>query len=71
MFLFVGNEEAGKRLAGLYSLVASCELNGVNPVAYLTDVLTRIDRRGETRIDDLLPDAWRTPLSANAKIPGE
>ena len=61
VLLFVGNEDAGKRLAGLYSLVASCELNGVNPVAYLTDVLTRIDRRGETRIDDLLPDAWRPP----------
>ena len=61
VFLFVGNEDAGKRLAGLYSLVASCELNGVNPIAYLADVLTRIDRHPATRIDELLPDAWRPP----------
>jgi transposase len=59
-FLFVGHAEAGERLAGLYSLVASCEANGVNPIAYLTDVLTRIDRPGE-KVDDLLPDAWRPP----------
>lgn len=61
VFLFVGNEDAGKRLAGLYSLVASCELNGVSPVAYLTDVLTRIDRHPMARIDELLPDAWHPP----------
>lgn len=61
VFLFVGNEDAGKRLAGLYSLVASCELSGVSPVAYLTDVLTRIDRHPMARIDELLPDAWHPP----------
>jgi transposase len=56
-YLFVGNVEAGKRLAGLYSLVASCEANGKNPVAYLTDVLLRIGRPGQ-KIDALLPDRW-------------
>ena len=56
-YLFVGNVEAGKRLAGLYSLVASCEANGKNPVAYLTDVLLRIGRPGQ-KIDELLPDRW-------------
>lgn len=56
-FLFVGNAEAGARLAGLYSLVASCEANGKNPVAYLTDVLLRIGRPRQ-KIDDLLPDRW-------------
>lgn len=56
-FLFVGNAEAGERLAGLYSLVASCEANGKNPVAYLTDVLLRIAAPRQN-IDDLLPDRW-------------
>ena len=32
-FLFVGNDDAGDNLAGLYSLVATCEANGVNPLA--------------------------------------
>lgn len=60
VFLFVGNLEAGENLAGLYSLVASCELHGVNPIAYLSDVLLRIDRHPASRIDELLPDAWAT-----------
>jgi transposase len=58
VFLFVGHEEAGQNLAGLYSLVASCELNGKNPIDYLADVLLRIDRHPVSRIDELLPDAW-------------
>lgn len=61
IFLFVGHEDAGHRLARLYSLVASCELNGVNPIAYLTDVLTRIDHHPSSRIDELLPNAWKPP----------
>jgi transposase len=60
-FLFVGHLEAGKNLAGLYSLVASCELNGINPIAYLSDVLLRIDRHPAAKIDELLPDAWAPP----------
>ncbi len=34
-WLFVGNDKAGENLAGLYSLVATCQANGVNPAAYL------------------------------------
>lgn len=58
VFLFVGHERAGANLAGLYSLVASCELNGVNPITYLADVLIRVDRHPASRIDELLPDVW-------------
>lgn len=41
-YLFVGSDEAGRNLAGLSSLVATCEVNGVNPGAYLADVLMRL-----------------------------
>ena len=58
VFLFVGHQQGGENLATLYSLVASCELNGINPIAYLTDVLHRVDRHPASRIDELLPDAW-------------
>lgn len=61
VFLFVGHEEAGHRLARLYSLVASCELNRRNPIAYLTDVLTRVDHHPTAKIDELLPDVWQPP----------
>jgi transposase len=59
-FLFVGNEQAGKNIAGVYALVATCEANGVNPIEYLRDVLLRISAPG-VLIDDLLPHRWHQP----------
>lgn len=67
-FLFVGNEVAGENLAGLYSLVASCEANDVNPVEYLTDVLSRINDHPNSRLDELLPHLWRGPPSSLAAV---
>lgn len=60
-FLFVGDEDAGKNIAGLYSLVATCEAAGNNPLAYLTDVLNRLDDHPRSRLDELLPHRWRPP----------
>jgi transposase len=48
-----------RNIAGLYSLVATCEANGVNPIAYLRDVLVRISTHPADRIDELLPDHWK------------
>jgi transposase len=59
-FLFVGHKEAGQNLAVLYSLMATCELHGVDPHAYLADVLVRADDHPHKRIDELLPDRWKT-----------
>ena len=58
-FLFVGHEEAGENIAGLYSLIATCEANDVNPVEYLTDVLVRIQTHPQARIEELLPPQWK------------
>jgi transposase len=66
-YLFVGNEEAGHNLAGLYTLVASCEKNGVNAIAYLTDVLTRVQSHQASRIEELLPHRWKPPGIAAAR----
>jgi transposase len=63
-YLFVGHEEAGKNIAGLFSLIASCVANEINPVAYLTDVLIRIGSHDHRRIDELLPDRWRPPAAS-------
>ena len=62
-YLFVGNEDAGNNVAGLYSLVATCEANGVNPLDYLSDVLLRDQDHRAAEIDDLRPHRWR-PRSA-------
>ena len=58
-FLFVGHEEAGNNIAGLYSLTATCEANGVEPISYLTNVLGRVGSHPAAALDDLLPHKWR------------
>jgi len=63
-YLFVGHEEAGENIAGLFSIVASCVQNGINPVDYITDVLERIADHPHSAIDELLPDRWRPPDKA-------
>lgn len=60
-FLFVGNEKAGDNLAVLYTLVASCEQHGVDPTAYLTDVLIRVQHHPASRVEELLPHRWKPP----------
>ena len=57
-FLFVHHAEAGANIAGLYSLVATCEARGINPFDYLTDVLGRVQDHPNARLDELLPGAW-------------
>jgi len=63
-FLFVGHAEAGENIAGLYSLVATCEANGVNNYEYLRDVLLRVSIHPASRIDELVPDQWRPAQTA-------
>ena len=63
-FMFVGHEEAGQNLAVLYSLMATCEEHGVDPHAYLEDVLVRIDTHPNRLIDELLPDQWPVAMRA-------
>jgi transposase len=57
-YLFVHDVERGASLAGLYSLVATCEARGINPFEYLTDVLARVQDHPASRLDELLPGAW-------------
>lgn len=61
-FLFVGNPDCGGNLAGLYSLVATCDLHNVDPLEYLRDVLLRVDTHPASRIDELLPHRWTPPV---------
>ena len=57
--LFFGNENAARRLMVLYSLIAMCERHDVNPEAYLTDVLLRIQDHPKSRLVELLPHRWK------------
>ena len=54
--LFAGSDEGGENWACLASLIETCKLNGVNPQAYFTDLLTRlVNGWPQKRIDELMP----------------
>ena len=56
-YLFMGSEGGGKAAAIAYTLVETAKLNGVDPQAWLTDVLGRIADHKITKLDELMP--WR------------
>jgi hypothetical protein len=43
----------------MYTIIETCKMNGVNPEAYLADVLARIADHPIQRIDELLPWRWK------------
>jgi len=66
----VGSDAAGRVAAVIYSLVETCRLNGINPEAYLTDIIARIGRTKIQALDTLLPFNWRPPDAGNPADPG-
>jgi len=68
-YLFMGSVRGGKAAAIIYSLIETCKQNGVDPVAYLADVLTRIPTHPNKRIHELLPYHWKPPESQGLGIP--
>ena len=54
-YLFNGSDAGGERAAAIYSLISSAKLNGLNPEAYLRNVLERIADHHINRIEELLP----------------
>lgn len=57
-WLFAGSDSGGDRAAVLYALIRTAKLNGVEPEAYLRDVLARIGTHPINRVDELLPWHW-------------
>jgi hypothetical protein len=53
--IFGGSNSGGERAAAIYSLVPSAKLNGLDPEAYLRQVLVRIAEHPISRIEELLP----------------
>src|SRR2546427_150633 len=54
-YLFAGSDSGGERAAAIYTLIGTAKLNGLDPEAYLREVLTRIADHPISRISELLP----------------
>ena len=58
-WLFSGSLAAGARAADIMSLIQSAKMNGLEPLAYLSDVLKRLPSHPNSRIAELLPTGWK------------
>ena len=65
-WLFCGSDRGGQRTAAMYSLIVTAKMNGVDPQAWLADVLSRIATHPAHRLDELLPWNWTPQASATA-----
>jgi transposase len=64
---FAGSDEGSRRAAAIYTLIQTAKLNGIDPQAWLADVLARLPDHPASRITDLLPWNWKaTEISAAA-----
>jgi hypothetical protein len=65
-WLFAGSDRGGERAAAIYSHIATAKLNGVDPRAWLADILARINDHPAARLRELLPRNWKTPATPDA-----
>jgi transposase len=56
---FAGSDAGGRRAAAIYTLIETAKLSAVDPQAWLTDVLARLQDHPARRIADLLPWNWK------------
>jgi transposase len=67
--LFAGCDQGAENWACIASLIETCKLSGVDPQAYLTDVLTRlVNLWPASRIDELMPWAWARAQNSTERI---
>lgn len=60
--LFAGSDEGAKAIAVHLSFIASAKRNGLNPVDWYADVLSRINSLKTNELQQLLPQNWSPPL---------
>ena len=57
-WLFAGSERGGQRAAFVYALIGTAKLNGIDPQAWLADVIARISDLPVSRLPELLLWHW-------------
>lgn len=62
-WLFAGADTGAETLARAMTVIETAKLNGLDPLAYLADILDRIHDHKINRLDELLPWNW-VPLAS-------
>lgn len=62
-YMFAGSHKAAQNAAMFYSFFATCKANNIEPLAWLTDVLNRINDTKLSDLDQLLPTSSWKPLA--------
>ena len=65
-YLFAGSDAGGARAAAAYTLIETAKLNGLDPEAYLHEVLDRIADHPINRIAELLP--WNIVMGGSLRV---
>lgn len=71
-WLFIGDAEAGKRSAIVFTVIEACRRRGLDPFEYLRDLFTRMPAMAAKDYASLAPEAWakaRTPAKPASKAP--
>ena len=63
-WLFAGSDEGGRRAAIFYGLIETCRRHGVEPFAYLSDILERVSTHPARDIAALLTPNWKKAQEA-------
>jgi hypothetical protein len=66
-WLFIGDADTGQRSAIIYTLIECCRRRGIDPQAYLRDVLTRLPAATNKMIPEFTPAKWAEARSG--KLP--
>jgi len=65
--LFAGSHRGGKLAAIIYSFIATCKLQNIDPAKWLDDVLRRIPNQPENKLFELLPQFWKPMHQSKAR----
>jgi len=65
--LFAGSHRGGELAAIIYSFMATCKLQKIDPSKWLEDVLHRIPGQPDDKIAELLPQFWKPRPTQHAK----
>jgi transposase len=63
--LFAGSDAGGELIADAMTVIETAKLHGLNPEAYIADLLARINDHKINRLNELLPWNWQPIASFN------